>query len=317
MAAAISPMIHYPFSLIQELAACIKDLLDDETITSLKEIKDNNKFIRRRSPLRLKYKLNMSVAEEWRKEKTGATELDPLKRFSNSFTGLLNRLSDTNQEKIRDEIHTLIHKHIEEHSNSEEFQNNIIDSIFESAISEENYVSLYGNIAKSIINIMPDDFRSLLLHKIESYLEENLKKESANLTSKMDYDTLCAHMAEQSQFRGAYEYVGSLYHNDIISADVMREYCDQLMLSLMNSTGETIEKYVECIDHLLRNIGSKLQSDLSTDFVQETYIDPLDELSKDKKKLKAKFRFKLEDLVKYGKNSWETDSDSMEGWTVA
>jgi hypothetical protein len=38
-------------------------------VNKLLDIKRGNKFIRRKSPLRLKYKIHDSVAENWRKER--------------------------------------------------------------------------------------------------------------------------------------------------------------------------------------------------------------------------------------------------------
>lgn len=302
----------YTYSFISELASRISDILDPETLDTLKEIKERNVFIRRR-PLRLQYRLNTSLVDEWRKEKKGEIEVSPLIRFMNSFTGFLNKISDKNLVKILDDIYVLTENYCLDHTIDKEFYDAVIDRLFESATTEENYIGLYGDVSvKVFIKIFGDAFKTELIEKVSKYLTENLQKESMNLSSKMDYDKLCEAIAEKSSFVGAYVFVGSLYHLDVIDLELVQTYLNDLMYSLMNSDGDTVEKYIDCIDSFLRICGEKLQENME-DF-NDTYRDVLDTLSKDTKKLKFKFRFKLQELVSYIKNDWSNGED--DDWTT-
>ena len=66
---ATGEVIVYSFNEIEELAKTFNAELDQEVVNNLLEIKKNNKFIRRKSPLRLKYKI--STANAWRNEREG------------------------------------------------------------------------------------------------------------------------------------------------------------------------------------------------------------------------------------------------------
>jgi len=311
-ASGISSIRSYSFSFIQDLASRISDLLDIETIDTLKEIKEKNKFIRRRTPLRLKYRLDTSLVDEWRKEKTGDVELSPLISYMHSITSFMNKITDKNIIKILDDIRILTETFILEHKIDLEFYDTVINRLFDSATTEENYIGLYGDVAKTLIKVLGDEFKTELINKVEKYLTENLQKESLNISSKMNYDKLCEAILEKSAFTGAYVFVSSLYHLDIIDLDTIKTYLNDLLISLQESSGDMVEKYVDCIDSFMRLSGQKMQENME-DFI-EIYRDPIEELSNNKTKFKFKFRYKLELLVSFMKNDWSNDDDDE--WTT-
>ena len=60
-------VIVYEYEFIEQLSTIFNAELDENTLNNLLEIKKNNKFIRRKSPLRLSYKT--TAADTWRKNR--------------------------------------------------------------------------------------------------------------------------------------------------------------------------------------------------------------------------------------------------------
>ena len=89
---SIPNYICYTPQLIEEIAKNIQTELSPEIIINLLEIKQNNKFIKKRSPIKLKYTMKTSIADTWRNEKLEQTISDKDK-FIEELNGNLNKLS--------------------------------------------------------------------------------------------------------------------------------------------------------------------------------------------------------------------------------
>ena len=63
-----SVILTYSSETIRAIGENITAILDPEIITNLLEIKINNRFIRKRSPIKLRYSMGKSAADTWRKE---------------------------------------------------------------------------------------------------------------------------------------------------------------------------------------------------------------------------------------------------------
>ena len=74
----MTSIITYSPETIRSIGESISAVLEPDIIKSLMEIKLNNKFIRRRSPIKLKYTMNKSTVETWRNEKSGVSSTKSL-----------------------------------------------------------------------------------------------------------------------------------------------------------------------------------------------------------------------------------------------
>ena len=110
--------------------------MDEDIQNNLLEIKKNNKFIRRRSPIRLKYKI--SVADKWRDERLNNGENDSDKN-RNLLISSLNKLSNVNYPQIITIIKDLFME-IDDNLKLE-----LTNVIFDKAITENIYSNLYQN----------------------------------------------------------------------------------------------------------------------------------------------------------------------------
>ena len=94
---AETDIIVYDIEFIKKLSSDFNAILDKDIQNNLLEIKKNNKFIRRRSPIRLKYKI--SVADRWRDQRLNNDESDSDKH-RNLLISNLNKLSNVNYPQI-------------------------------------------------------------------------------------------------------------------------------------------------------------------------------------------------------------------------
>ena len=76
-------VIVYDINFINELASTFNAILDEDVQNNLLEIKRTNKFIRRRSPIRLKYKI--SVADKWRDSRLNTDTILDIDKYDNSL----------------------------------------------------------------------------------------------------------------------------------------------------------------------------------------------------------------------------------------
>ena len=91
-------IIVYDFEFINDLALQFSAILDKDIQDNLLEIKKMNKFIRRRSPLRLKYKI--SVADKWRDNRINSDSVSDYDKYNNSLISNLNKISNVNYPQI-------------------------------------------------------------------------------------------------------------------------------------------------------------------------------------------------------------------------
>lgn len=303
-------IITYSYDFIRELAKSIHGaLLDEETINSLKEIKQINKFIRRRSPVKLKYNLNMEAVEAWRKEKLDETLLTPEEKFIQSLNSSLNKLSDKNFSKIEKEIGIELNAH--KPYGMRKYCRLFIDTLFQKACEEELYTKLYGKLVSVFHNKYPEEFHSYanglrgspgtefenyVLEQCQEFLNKNLNNNSEPLTSIKDYDRLCEISKEKSKFIGAFIFIASLYEERMVSTTLILEYFNILISFIKTTSMDYIEKYVDAIVQFTQAVWSLLKKELG-DHANSTIIEPITELANDKKQLKPKMRFKLEELL--------------------
>ena len=90
-------IVVYDIDFINKLSSTFNAILDIDIQNNLLEIKKNNKFIRRRSPIRLKYQI--SVADKWRDSRLN-NNIEKDDKYKNSLISNLNKISNVNYPQI-------------------------------------------------------------------------------------------------------------------------------------------------------------------------------------------------------------------------
>ena len=84
----------YSFNFIEDLSNNFKATLDQELMDCLMEIKKHNKFIKRKSPIKMKYVI--STSQKWRNERESNENISQELQVINNLQYNLNKISDKN-----------------------------------------------------------------------------------------------------------------------------------------------------------------------------------------------------------------------------
>jgi len=296
-----SKVLVYEPETIQCIGSNITATLAKEVIDSLMEIKINNRFIRRRSPIKLKYTMNKSVAATWRNEKENKDAVSDENRFSEKLNTELNKLSESNFEIIKDALKSILQ------SNSDELYRDLaIESLFSKSINETTYSFLYAKLLDMIIDVYGQDVKKMILDRVESFYSENIDKKFATTDPNITYDKLCELNKEKSKLLGSFTFIGGLYANNIVDFNLVIKYYDILVNTILNveiNEQETLDKYVECLSTLLNSIGKKLENQLGEQF-DEKIMNNIREIVANKAKFKPRTRFMVMDIIDNQKRGW-------------
>ncbi len=323
-------IIIYSYDEIEEIANSFKAVLDEETINKLLEIKKNNKFITRKTPLRLKYQVQQSVATLWRKEREEKDSLSPMARFESVLVSNLNKLSPKNYDLILDECIKAYDKAKEEFIASydkptEESWDQEIDItevndlfltiIFNKAMSEQNFADLYSKLLQDL-NTRKTLTNCNLISKIESICDEFYNKNIAELlqevNTNLSYDELCELFNSKAKFVGGFVLISNLFKYTLLSYEIIYKYYSGLIEYVKHSPPEYVEKYLDTVISIINNCGMELDNQYSDKFKKE-FMTPLYDLKNNKTQIKQKFKFKLLDLIELYENNWVVDNE----WTVS
>lgn len=298
----MTSIIAYSPEAINLIGENITAELSPDIIKSLMEIKVNNKFIRRRSPIKLKYTMNKSTVETWRKEKTGMASSKSLDdKFIEQINSELNKLSESNFDIIYKTIKTIL-----ENNNDLKFMKIALETLFNKSINEANFSYLYARLVKLFVEIYGKDFENELIDRVNKFYDNNIEKKFNISQDDIDYDELCRINKEKQKLLGTFTFIGGLYINNYINDVVILKYFNILINSIIENkdTDNNLDKYIECICTLITTIGFKLENSLKSDF-DDIIISKLKEISNDRKKFKPRIRFMILDLLDLRQNNWK------------
>ena len=162
-----SNIVRYSPSFIKELSESITSILDVDIINNLLEIKNNNKFIRRKSPIKLRYVIDKSVSNKWRKEKLENDDREDMDIYLENLNKNLNKMTESNFNNVKDNVLELINS--SEHKDT--YMEVTLNTIFNKCLLEYLYANLYANLLKILVDIYDDNvFIELILKKTNSFI---------------------------------------------------------------------------------------------------------------------------------------------------
>lgn len=294
---AETDIIVYDAEFIKKLSSDFNAILDEDIQNNLLEIKKNNKFIRRRSPIRLKYKI--SVADKWRDERLNNGENDK-DRHKNLLVSNLNKLSNVNYPQII----TIIKDLFKEIDDSLKFE--LTDLIFDKAITENIYSNLYANVIHDLSGIYNE-----IKEKIISKCNDFFNKTHNNVTETIDtddYEHLCEVIKSKARIVGGFIFIANLYKHDIVTYEIVLSYYEKLISYTEAAPPEYVGKYIDAIVSIIDNCGEDLEKHDKESFKQN-FMEKCYNLTKNKDKLVPKYRFKLMGVCDKYESNWEESDD--------
>ena len=127
----MTSVITYSPDAIRIIGENITAELAPEIIKSLMEIKINNKFIRRRSPIKLKYTMSKATVNTWRKENEGiVSNVSIEEKLVENINSELNKLSESNFDIINKTLQKIL-----EQKTEEKFMKIALETLFNKSIN--------------------------------------------------------------------------------------------------------------------------------------------------------------------------------------
>lgn len=281
-------IIVYEYDFFEKISQSFSAVLEDDILEKLLEIKKNNKFIRRRSPLRLKYKI--SVADTWRKKREDIENVSLEERIINSLNSNLNKLSNANYPPVStliiDDYKLLIDNDIDPHT--------FIVTISNKAMTDNVYSCLYSRLLHEI-SVLNPDIQEIIIGECNTFFGQTNQLQITDSYDLDNYDELCELIKKKSKLTGGFVFISNLYKYKLVSYQMMLDYYNSLVSYTKISPPDLIGKYIDAIVNIISNCGDDLEKENPEKF-KETFLKICYDLTKDKNTLIAKYRFKILDI---------------------
>ena len=282
----------YTIDFINEINKTFKAVLDESIITKLLEIKHNITFHKYVNPIEIKYKI----------EGAGGSNIGNISNpnivittdvISSRIVSNLNKLTKRNYNNILNIVNKIIDEGLREKINSTLF----IDIIFNKAVEEMMYSNLYAKLTNDIIQraenkILLQDY---LVLTCQDFFKANIKNDITNIEADISYDTMCDLNKNKTLLLGGISFICNLFNYELIDYDFVHSYYKTLE-NIIDGDIDNINVYVDTLGSIIDTCGEKLYLYNKTDF-HNNYIKIIETLSKDKIRLKSKYRFKLFDIL--------------------
>ncbi|CAB3370045.1 Hypothetical predicted protein [Cloeon dipterum] len=221
--------------------------------------------------------------------------------------GILNKLTPEKFRKLSDDL-------LNTDLNSSKILKGVILLIFEKALDEPKYSSMYAQLCKRLSEEAPNfeppnsacTFRLLLLSKCKDEFENRSK--IAEAFEKND-GVLSAEEDERLQLAkrkmlGNIKFIGELGKLEILHEAILHRCCQQLLEKKkhrLGSTKDTAED-LECLCQIMRTCGRILDSEKGKTLMNQ-YFDRMARLVENHE-LPLRIRFMLKDAIELRKNRW-------------
>jgi hypothetical protein len=312
-------MIHYSYDYIEEISKQFSATLDEEVANRLLDIKKSNKFIRRKSTLRLKYKIHDSVAQAWRKEKEEKKFTSSLDQFKIELQANLNKLSSRNYEMILNKIWEL-YEQLSSEETHESFQMAIASMIFEKALTEKGYSYIYAQLLSTLYKKGGNDLKEICAELSEAFYQKSSEMRIEISTSDMTEAEIRNLNVSKMKFTGGFIFIANMFVYGMLEYDVVLKFYRNLIESFETAPLEYCDNYLDTVEQILNTAGYHLEKRASSrEQFYEDFMDILNRYQNMRQdvnpRMSNKNRFKLMDITDLHKKNWnvrevvEEDSD--------
>jgi len=215
----------------------------------------------------------------------------------------------------------------------------VINLVFDKALDEPNFGSLYAELCKSISDELPkiqswmidkksenknNLFRKLLLNKCQlefekevRWTEENkITKPVAEMTDE-EKNEWAAKETERIKIKrrslGNIKFIGELFKLSMLSEKIMHQCVGKLLFSNFENPEE---EDLESLCNLMKTIGKKLDNNEKAQKHMNLYFEKIEELSK-RKSIPSRIRFMLQDVYELRKDHWKSRTVAQGPKTIA
>jgi len=267
----------------------------------------------------------------WKMIKPSEKNADDLEVKLRKVKGILNKLTLEKFNILADQIVDIGIK-------DEETLKGIIKEIFDKAIDEPNFGSLYAKLCQYINEELPKKqdwvnikdtnnnvFRKLMLNRCQEEFESNKDNrwsdgdENEKPVSQMTDEEKLEYSKRQSERTkkkrrslGNIRFIGELYMCQMITQKIIR-FC---FWTLFNQLKNPDEESVECLCFLFKTVGKKVENQfiavekgnnnlLEWSKEWKRYFNDITVLSKNKS-FPSRMRFMLMDIIELRKNKWKS-----------
>ena len=267
----VSGVKTYPLSFIEHLDSQITQTLPQVLINSLSFIKENNKFINRRTPRKINLHYKTSDNTNWRDNS----------KSKDNMNALLNKLSGNNYDKLKVEIVSSLE--------GQDLNTEFCESIYTKCITQPEYCNIYVRLLKEIINDS-----SILIQKSND--DVGTFWESIKDLDLSVYENLCTYNKTKDKIVGIHVMLGYLYRSEMIDFSMINTVYDSIIKQL-----QEVEKdnHKECMVESIKGMSEVVLPIIKERDIENYNIihKNLSVISKDRKLLKARLRFLLLDVL--------------------
>ena len=135
------------------------------------------------------------------------------------------------------------------------------------------------------------------------FITENINKNTKLSNNYENYEELCNSFKEKEKFVNGFKFISSLFNYSIVDYELILTLYKNLEININNSNEEYKPKFLDTLICVLNNSGKNLYKCNKEEF-DNNFMNYVYNLVENKESVKAKYRFKLMDLIDLYKNKW-------------
>lgn len=223
--------------------------------------------------------------------------------------GILNKLTPEKFQPLSNDLLSL-------NLNSKKILLGVIHLIFEKALDEPKYSSMYAQLCRRIskegstLEAENDYFETLLIRVCRDkfinrsqYSESIINSPPSGDPNEIDEEER-RYVAKQ-KILGNVKFIGELFKLDMLNAAILHNMLEQLLdkKSRSNPTLEDRCEDMECLSQIFRTCGKHLDTEKSKNLIDQ-YFDIMEHKS-NSSKYPPRIRFLLRDVIELRKDGWK------------
>jgi len=224
--------------------------------------------------------------------------------------GILNKLTPEKFQPLSDDLLSL-------NLNSKKILLGVIHLIFEKALSEPKFSSMYAQLCRRISKEGPTlelendnryTFETLLIRVCQDKFINRSQYIIGGLPAGFDPNDVeeeeRKYIAKQ-KILGNVKFIGELFKLEMLNAATLHKMLEQLLdkKSRLHPTLEERCEDMECLSQIFRTCGKQLDTDKSKNLIDQ-YFDNMEHKSSSSK-YPPRIRFLLRDMIELRKDGWK------------
>ena len=228
--------------------------------------------------------------------------------------GILNKLTPEKFDKLSEDILNVVQHAQDEFEASSNcvLLKGVILLIFEKALDEPKYSSMYAQLCKRLCesdkrqqNV--STFQRLLLHKCKDEFDNRAKiaKEFYDKAVTTNDDQDGEHDAKflaKRKMLGNIKFIGELGKLGIVHDSHLHRCCEQLLVGRKKQSLADQAEDLECLCHLMKTCGRVLDT-AKAKVLMDQYFDRLKQ-AVENEKIPLRVRFMIQDVIELRRSKW-------------